>query len=186
MVCFLFLIWQWISQDTSLENLFQANQPHVSGTPWKLNMETKYHIIEKEILPKSYILGFKLLISRVIWRENGHFNQPHKLMSQAMVSQGSGGAFEVSQRMTALLGWGGTTKFAEDGERFLKVGCQMVDTRFKRWVLDAQFWVPFWVKENDSSEERLLNLCNVLLSCFNSTQGIRTSLQYLFQKNDKL
>lgn len=62
-------------------------------------------------------------------------------MSQAMVSQGSGGAFEVSQRMTALLGWGGTTKFAEDGERFLKVGYQMVDTRshFKRWVLDAQF-----------------------------------------------
>ena len=34
--------------------------------------------------------------------------------AEAMVSQGSGGAFEVSQRMTALLGWGGTTKFAED------------------------------------------------------------------------
>ena len=29
------------------------------------------------------------------------------------MAQGSGGAFEVSQRMTALLGWGGTTKFAE-------------------------------------------------------------------------
>ena len=41
-------------------------------------------------------------------------NPPLDLMSQAMVSQGSGGAFEVSQRMTALLGWGGTTKFAED------------------------------------------------------------------------
>lgn len=34
--------------------------------------------------------------------------------AEAMVAQGSGGAFEVSQRMTALLGWGGTTKFAED------------------------------------------------------------------------
>jgi len=34
--------------------------------------------------------------------------------AEAMVSQGSGGAFEVSQRMTALLGWGGTARFAED------------------------------------------------------------------------
>jgi len=30
-----------------------------------------------------------------------------------MVSQGSGGAFEVSQRMTAMIGWGATTKFKE-------------------------------------------------------------------------
>jgi len=30
-----------------------------------------------------------------------------------MVSQGSGGAFEVSQRMTAMIGWGATTKFQE-------------------------------------------------------------------------
>lgn len=28
--------------------------------------------------------------------------------------QGSGGAFEISQRMTAMLGWGATTDFAED------------------------------------------------------------------------
>ena len=32
----------------------------------------------------------------------------------AMVSQGSGGAFEVSQRMTALLGWGATANFSEN------------------------------------------------------------------------
>ncbi len=31
-----------------------------------------------------------------------------------MVSQGSGGAYEISQRMTAMIGWGGTTGFAED------------------------------------------------------------------------
>ncbi len=31
-----------------------------------------------------------------------------------MVSQGSGGAFEISQRMTAMVGWGATTGFAED------------------------------------------------------------------------
>ena len=33
---------------------------------------------------------------------------------QAMADQGSGGAFEISQRMTAMLGWGGTTNFKED------------------------------------------------------------------------
>ena len=32
----------------------------------------------------------------------------------AMVEQGSGGAFEVSQRMTAMLGWGATVDFKED------------------------------------------------------------------------
>lgn len=28
--------------------------------------------------------------------------------------QGSGGAFEISQRMTAMLGWGATVEFSED------------------------------------------------------------------------
>jgi magnesium chelatase subunit H len=32
----------------------------------------------------------------------------------AMVNQGSGGAYEISQRMTALIGWGGTAKFSDD------------------------------------------------------------------------
>ena len=34
--------------------------------------------------------------------------------AEAMVSQGSGGAFEISQQMTALLGWGATTDFKKD------------------------------------------------------------------------
>jgi magnesium chelatase subunit H len=33
--------------------------------------------------------------------------------AEAMASQGSGGAYEISQRMTALIGWGGTTDFQE-------------------------------------------------------------------------
>ena len=33
--------------------------------------------------------------------------------AEAMADQGSGGAFEISQRMTALIGWGGTTDFQE-------------------------------------------------------------------------
>ncbi len=34
--------------------------------------------------------------------------------AQAMANQGSGGVFEISQRMTALIGWGGTADFTED------------------------------------------------------------------------
>ncbi|MBO1064755.1 MULTISPECIES: magnesium chelatase subunit H [Nostocales] len=34
--------------------------------------------------------------------------------ADAMANQGSGGAFEISQRMTALIGWGGTADFQDD------------------------------------------------------------------------
>jgi magnesium chelatase subunit H len=34
--------------------------------------------------------------------------------AEAMAAQGSGGAYEISQRMTALVGWGGTTHFKDD------------------------------------------------------------------------
>ena len=34
--------------------------------------------------------------------------------ASAMVNQGSGGAYEISQRMTALIGWGGTVDFTDD------------------------------------------------------------------------
>ena len=34
--------------------------------------------------------------------------------ADAMADQGSGGAYEISQRMTALVGWGATSGFAED------------------------------------------------------------------------
>jgi magnesium chelatase subunit H len=34
--------------------------------------------------------------------------------AKAMAEQGSGGAYEISQRMTALMGWAGTTSFKEN------------------------------------------------------------------------
>jgi len=34
--------------------------------------------------------------------------------AEAMADQGSGGAYEISQRMTAMLGWGATVSFRED------------------------------------------------------------------------
>lgn len=32
-----------------------------------------------------------------------------------MAAQGSGGAYEISQRMTAMVGWGATANFSEVG-----------------------------------------------------------------------
>ena len=41
------------------------------------------------------------------------YMQQYSKCMQAMADQGSGGAFEISQRMTAMIGWGATTGFAE-------------------------------------------------------------------------
>ena len=49
--------------------------------------------------------------------------------AEAMAEQGSGGAYEISQRMTALVGWGGTANFKDDW-----VYNQAVDT----YALDAE------------------------------------------------
>ena len=49
--------------------------------------------------------------------------------AEAMADQGSGGAYEISQRMTALVGWGGTANFKDDW-----VYDQAVDT----YALDAE------------------------------------------------
>ncbi|MBD1834619.1 magnesium chelatase subunit H [Cyanobacteria bacterium FACHB-472] len=49
--------------------------------------------------------------------------------AQAMANQGSGGAYEISQRMTALIGWGATADFTDDW-----VYDQAADT----YVLDAE------------------------------------------------
>ena len=37
-----------------------------------------------------------------------------RMRAQAMAAQGSGGAYEISQRMTAAVGWGATAAFKED------------------------------------------------------------------------
>lgn len=49
--------------------------------------------------------------------------------ADAMADQGSGGAYEISQRMTALIGWGGTANFKDDW-----VYSQAADT----YALDAE------------------------------------------------
>lgn len=49
--------------------------------------------------------------------------------AEAMVNQGSGGAYEVSQRMTALIGWGGTTDFKDNW---------VYDQAAKTYALDSE------------------------------------------------
>jgi magnesium chelatase subunit H len=49
--------------------------------------------------------------------------------AEAMADQGTGGAYEISQRMTALIGWGGTANFKDDW-----VYDQAADT----YMLDAE------------------------------------------------
>ena len=49
--------------------------------------------------------------------------------AEAMVAQGSGGAFEISQRMTAMIGWGATARFSEDW---------VWDQAAERYALDSE------------------------------------------------
>jgi magnesium chelatase subunit H len=52
----------------------------------------------------------------VYWRANSNmaFGLLNPKWADAMAAQGSGGAYEISQRFTALLGWGATAGFADD------------------------------------------------------------------------
>ena len=54
---------------------------------------------------------------------------PNPKWAKAMSDRGSGGAYKISQRMTALIGWGGTANFKDDW-----VYDQAVDT----YALDAE------------------------------------------------
>lgn len=60
--------------------------------------------------------------------------------AQKMAAQGSGGAFEISQRMTALVGWGGTADFKEDWV-YDQVRVLIVCHVSRRTVL-CLFWNP--------------------------------------------
>ena len=55
--------------------------------------------------------------------------------AEAMVAQGSGGAYEVSQRMTALVGWGATSGFKDafvyDGSYALYVEDEQMADRLR-------------------------------------------------------
>ncbi len=70
--------------------------------------------------------------------------------ADAMAEQGSGGAYEISQRMTALIGWGGTADFRDDW-----VYDQAADT----YALDAEMAQ----KLRDANPEAFRNIVGRML-----------------------
>ena len=57
--------------------------------------------------------------------------------AEAMADQGSGGAYEISQRMTALIGWGGTANFKDDWVYDQAVDTYALDAEMAQKLLDA-------------------------------------------------
>ncbi|MEM9274825.1 MAG: magnesium chelatase subunit H [Cyanobacteria bacterium P01_F01_bin.143] len=57
--------------------------------------------------------------------------------AEAMADQGSGGAYEISQRMTALIGWGGTANFQDDWVYDQAADTYMLDAEMAQKLRDA-------------------------------------------------
>ncbi len=57
--------------------------------------------------------------------------------AEAMADQGSGGAYEISQRMTALIGWGGTANFKDDWVYDQAADTYMLDAEMAKKLKDA-------------------------------------------------
>ena len=57
--------------------------------------------------------------------------------AEAMAAQGSGGAYEISQRMTALIGWGGTANFKDDWVYDQTADTYMLDAQMAQKLRDA-------------------------------------------------
>ncbi|MDJ0595693.1 MAG: magnesium chelatase subunit H [Pleurocapsa sp. MO_226.B13] len=57
--------------------------------------------------------------------------------AEAMANQGSGGAYEISQRMTALIGWGGTANFQDDWVYDQTADTYMLDAEMAKKLRDA-------------------------------------------------
>lgn len=96
--------------------------------------------------------------------------------AEEMVSQGSGGAFEVSQRMTAMIGWGATTKFQEQW---------VFDQSAETYALD-----PDMAKKlMDANPEAFKNIVGRLLEANNrgmwdASDDMLSQLQDLYQDID--
>ncbi|MGV2830092.1 magnesium chelatase subunit H [Myxosarcina sp. GI1(2024)] len=57
--------------------------------------------------------------------------------AKSMAEQGSGGAYEISQRMTALIGWGGTANFKDDWVYDQAVNTYALDPEMAQKLRDA-------------------------------------------------
>lgn len=70
--------------------------------------------------------------------------------ANAMAAQGSGGAYEISQRLTALIGWGATAEFAD---------AFVYDGAYERYVDDAAMAAQL----RKANPQAFANICGRLL-----------------------
>uniref|UniRef100_A0A7S0W095 CobN/magnesium chelatase domain-containing protein n=1 Tax=Hemiselmis tepida TaxID=464990 RepID=A0A7S0W095_9CRYP len=96
--------------------------------------------------------------------------------ADTMVAQGSGGAFEVSQRMTALVGWGATTKFQEKW---------VFDQSAETYALDEEMAA----KLREANPEAFKNIVGRLIEASNrgmweADDGVLSKLRDLYEDID--
>ncbi len=102
--------------------------------------------------------------------------------ASAMADQGSGGAYEISQRMTALIGWGGTANFQDDWVYDQATDTYMLDAQMAKKLRDANpeafrnivgraieaHGRGFW----DADEEKLEKLRELYQSAEDELEGV--------------
>lgn len=97
--------------------------------------------------------------------------------AEAMAEQGSGGAYEISQRMTALLGWGGTADFQD---------AWVYDQAASTYALDAEMAE----KLRKSNPEAFRNIIGRMLEAhgrgfWNPDQDTLSQLRELYDLTDE-
>jgi magnesium chelatase subunit H len=97
--------------------------------------------------------------------------------AEAMAEQGSGGAYEISQRMTALLGWGGTADFQD---------AWVYDQAASTYALDAEMAE----KLRQSNPEAFRNIISRMLEAhgrgfWNPDQDTLSQLRELYDLTDE-
>lgn len=102
--------------------------------------------------------------------------------ASAMADQGSGGAYEISQRMTALIGWGGTANFQDDWVYDQAADTYMLDAEMAKKLQNANpeafrnivgraieaHGRGFW----DADEEKLEKLRELYQSAEDELEGV--------------
>jgi magnesium chelatase subunit H len=97
--------------------------------------------------------------------------------AEAMVEQGSGGAYEISQRMTALIGWGGTVNFTD---------AWVYDRAAETYALDPQMAA----KLREANPEAFRNIVGRMLEAngrgfWSATAEQLQALQQLYERADE-
>jgi magnesium chelatase subunit H len=98
--------------------------------------------------------------------------------AEAMANQGSGGAFEISQRMTALVGWGGTVDFTDEW---------VYDQASQTYALDPEMAK----KLQKANPEAFRNIVGRMLEAhgrgfWKPDQGCLEKLQELYEQSDEV